>query len=203
MDKTKLRLLLEYFDRNGWTNKRTGSTSKSTKLGVYMPSDIRKINGGLEQLSAEGHIPDDGWFLEAGFGDLRVALLMAGVYGINTLAVEEDQKLFYTGEKNLASVGGKEFLGTAKLILVRGDFRDDRTYDRAGIPFREIRTAMNFYSGHIGLTKKIVDESPIGTTFIFQGPYSHFPGLTFQTSVQIDDPSKTIESRLHAYRKLT
>ncbi len=198
---TKFELLREFFDKVNERDKAIGKGDKINSVGVYMPSDLASINKGIEQLVTDGTIDPAGWFLDAGAGKLQVALLIAGVYEIPTLAVEYDGELLIESSYYIPELKRRGFNVSAPLVIQHGNFLLDEVYKRAGIKFHDIATAMNFYSDHLGLARKIAKEGKKGTVFIFHGPDRRdFSPLKFEREIILQETYR-IDKSLYIYRK--
>jgi len=197
----KFELLRRFFDEVNGRDKAIGKGDKSNSVGVYMPSDLASIKQGIEQL--DGMIDPAGWFLDGGAGKLQVALLMAGVYEIPTLAVEYDGELLIESSYYIPELKRRGFEVSAPLVMQKGNFLTDEVYKRAGINFCDITTSMNFYSDHLGLARKIAKEGKKGSVFIFHGPERRdrdFSPLKFEREI-ILRKYYSVDRGLYIYRK--
>jgi hypothetical protein len=86
--------------------------------------------------------PDSGYFMDAGSGDGRIVAALASL-GYNTLGIEKDEQL-YAKSQEILSLLGKRGGVNGNWRVVKGDFTQQETYERAGVRFEDIH---NFFMG--------------------------------------------------------
>jgi len=195
--KSKLRLLKEYFNskKEVKTDNFKITEISAERKGSFVPSSAICVNSALKQLIEEGDIDDKGLFLDAGCGDGRIIALTAGIFNIPSLGVEFDAEVSGIAEKSIDDLSTILDFKKENAVVIKGDFTEDNTYEKAGIRFEDIKTVFNYINNSKDIAKKIAEQSPEGTVFLLLDTCfipMEFPGLKLEKSLKgLADLSKT------------
>lgn len=162
-DFETIKKYFDYFDdiKGGiWYN------TNRTEKGIFLPSPINDIDYSIKHLLKKGIIKPGETIEDAGFGDARV-LAVLNYHNLPSIGVEGDQQMFKLGRLNIRKL--ENLLTEAPISLIKGDFTDDKTYQEAGVKFRDIPVFFNFIDNYLELAKKIEKDSPAGTRFLLYG----------------------------------
>ena len=162
--------------------------------GLFLPSSLATVNLALEQLLKSKTFDSSRLFFDAGFGDGRILLLTAGVYGIPSAGAEYDEELAERAEYHIGEIRKLDTVRDkiAPITLAIGDFGTDETYSKVGIIFEDIATFYNYANHPYQIAEKIVRLSPRGTKFFYHGGRRDFEGLILE---------QRIGDKFHVYRK--
>lgn len=165
--KDRFELLRRLFEEEDIRNKQLELNEE--EIGSYASSQLVPLNKGIEKLVQEGFIDTSRWFIDAGFGDLRVALLMAVVYRVPSLGIEYKKQLVDIGSNNLDRVKAMGLLDGIPVSITQGNFTTDKPYEELGVRFEDIVTFFNYWNNFYSIAERISERSPPGTTFILEG----------------------------------
>lgn len=185
----RFRIIETYFDQVD--NGGVQDFYKRTDAGDYIPSSLVLVYFGLSYLIRERIVDDSLLFCDAGCGDGRIVKLMAEVFGIDSLGVEDDKEVLGWAQRNI-KYKSEGTLGEGKKMLAQGNFARDNTYKNIGLNFKDIRIFFNFINNQKALAKKITEEpesDPVLLIYDTTEEPEEFPGLYLIGRLKIIDPS--------------
>ena len=171
--------------------------------GTFVTGSIKLVFMALSELiSTEKLIFPGDSFIDMGSGDGRVCVI-ASILGLQTYGIEYNETIVDSSQENIKNLITQGILSsdTENIpTIVQGDFLDDTTYERLGVPFETFHIFFNFVTYHEDLAKKIVDKSPAGTLFILHSPCPinfKYEGLELLKEISLT----SIYQVMYVYRK--
>lgn len=183
----------------GWA----GSYSKTTDPGLFVPSDLGHILGGLSTLAVEGIIDLSRPSLDAGLGDGRILALLSYL-GSPSVGVEIDAELCSLARQHLKQLRKQGIINGVPTTVIRGDFAELDTYAQAGIDFGGFGTVYNYVNNPDEIAGLMAHCSAPGTCFLLHEATSEpeqFDGLRFHKSLEFFDFELSGYVYLHVYIK--
>lgn len=226
MNAAKLELLIRYFEEKDRVEWYIDFWRKSVGNGAYYPSNVAKFNAGIGQIIDEGLIDTQRWFMDAGGGDIRVAVSTAEVHEIPTIYVDHFDEIVEIARSRYQELKEQSVVeGRVPLLIARGDFvgiprvvrrvngydllPKDHVYSGVGVKFEDIATIFNYESRDKLIAWKIMEQSPRGTVFILftsSCDPKWYNNLTFVRTIDLSHmedylPAIWRGDYLHIYRK--
>lgn len=188
----RLCIIKSYYDNLDQRLSQISYSMIETGIGHYVPSNINHIANIGHMIASNSREPIR--YLDAGGGDGRTAAVMQGVWGIRSAVVEYSRGLCEETEAHYAALLEKGGI-TEDIPILNGDFKDESTYQSAGIEFSTFTHIFNFLNNARDAAGMIKAFSPPGTTFLYLNAgtgYPIFSGLTHQSMHILEDPSTLV-----------
>lgn len=175
---------------------------QATLDGCLVVSSLNLLQTGLQHFIQTGLINTKNLFCDAGCGDGRVVALAARIYQIPSIGIESDPEIVKIAKRKIYQLKEQ---GKIEAKIIEGNFVQDKTYQQAGINFREIKTFFNYVNNQNQIAARIAQLSPKGTVFLLydSDPIPEdFTGLEFNETKRLDDEKLCgAPYYLHAYKK--
>ncbi len=174
-----------------------------TKVGCYYKSDLDYIYKGIKYCVENKIIDIEKPFFDAGAGDGRVMAIAAYLFGIPSYGLEYSQQVTEEGLLKVSKLEKRSLAKTVQLALAYGDFTADENYKKLGIEFESIRTFFNYDNNYLDIAKKINEQSPSGTVFLFMRITERvlsFDKLEFVTQINLSENNES-KYNMCIYRK--
>lgn len=188
--RERVEFLMEYFGEVDLAKNGNEFDIEPTEKGDFLPSPLCDVDILLEKLVKEGVIDPAKPILDAGSGDGRF-VAMANAYGFPSYGIEYNWSLVGESEHHLEALRQQGALNGTPARIAQGDFLRNAAYRRLGVNFTDFSTIYNFVNNEEGLARRIIRESPPGTTFILYGGSKRdglIQGLGLRESIQLIDP---------------
>jgi len=187
--KSDIDAVKTFFQTLGKEYVNTQENGEFTKLGRFVCSSVSHLNSMLEDLINQELINSNTLLVDAGCGDARLVAL-ASAHEIPSLGIEIDQKWAYRSTRNIERLRERKVLNGVSANISCGDFTDDKTYDGAGIAFKNITTFFNYWNNYKKIADKIAKQSPKGTLFLlhkYNPKPELFEGLHLEQTITVID----------------
>jgi len=187
--ETKFQKVKQIYAHIDHFNGRRQISPQSTKMGYFFQSDLDCIRQGLEKVIEKSIIDVRKPFFDAGAGDGRIIATTACVFGMHSYGLEFDEKVVEDGAGKFRMLREENIVDPAvSMILGQGDFTLDASYPPMGVRFEDMGTIFNFDNSYWDLARKIGNQSPQGTIFIFKRitrRVENFVRLKFITQIDL------------------
>jgi len=174
-----------------------------TEAGSYYKSNLDYVHKGIKYCVKNNIINIRKPFFDAGAGDGRAMAIAAYLFGIPSYGLEYSQQVADEGLLKISKLEEASLAKTVQLALACGDFTIDKNYQKLGIEFESIGTFFNYDNNYLDIAKKINEQSPPGTIFLFMRITERvlsFDKLEFVTQINLSEDNES-KYNMCIYRK--